>query len=335
MDFELTLPNGSSGDSLLLVRLPLEGRTVAFDAGDARRVRQDDVLRMDHLMVTHCHVDHFVGFDALVRPRVCREEQLAVHGPEGFRSRVAARLGGYTWNLVDGNHFVVTAREILPGRIGVARFDSGHGFEREDLPDEPLDGALAHSAPGLAIETVTLDHHVASQGWAVQRPRRWSVDVEALQRTGLAPGPWLGALKRSAEAGASVPIEVPGGGTRDSAELARSLLVAERGARVAYVTDTICDAVTRPRIVALAAGADVLACGTPFLDSEAERARLTRHLTASQAGAMAAEAGVATLLLFHASVRYGGGVSRHVEEAQAAAGAGVHVEVQEPDPIIG
>jgi ribonuclease Z len=333
---EAVLPNGSTGDSLLLLRGTAGGEVLACDAGDPSRIPPREVLRLSHLLVSHCHVDHFVGFDALVRPRVCRPERLVAHGPEGFLDRVQARLAGYTWNLVDGNHFVIEAREVHEDRVKRATFDSGHSFARREEPDEPRDGLGCLEDLGFRFESAALDHHVVSQGWAVQRPRRISVLTDRLAESGLVAGAWLGQLK--AAISQDVPtreIELPTGARRTAGELARELLEIGPGDRVAYVTDTVCDARTRPRIVALAAGADVFACGAPFADDAQERAALTRHLTASQAGSMAAEAGAKTLLLFHVSDRYGGRVERHVEEANDAAKGRVRVEVQEALPMQG
>lgn len=334
-ELEARLPNGSTGDALVLARLPLAGRCVAFDAGDARRVPHDDLLRLSHLFVSHCHVDHFVGFDAIVRPRVCREESMSVAGPAGFLERAEARLRGYDWNLVEGNHFVLVVREMLPERTRVARFDSGRGFVREALPDEPP-GDLALEDVGLIARSAALDHHLVSQGWAIEAPLRVNVRTEALAEARLLPGAWLRDLKARVLAGArdDERFELPSGEVSTVGAAAARLLDVAPGARVAFVTDTICDAATRPRIVGLAAEADVFACGAPFVEPEqAERARSVRHLTARQAGEMAAEAGAKALLLFHVSDRYGGDVARHADEANDGARGTVRIVTEEPWPL--
>jgi ribonuclease Z len=63
---------------------------------------------------------------------------------------------------------------------------------------------------------------------------------------------------------------------------------------------------TRPcqGAVDLARGVDLLVCEATFLESEAELARLAGHLTARQAGELAAEAGARRLVLTHFSQRY-------------------------------
>ena len=143
---EVELPNGSDGDSLVHLRLPQDGRSMLFDAGDPRRLAFRDVLRVDQLFVSHCHVDHFIGFDALVRARVCREDRMTCHGPPGFIERVQSRLGGYDWNLTDGNHFELTAREVREDQVRIGDQSSANG--------RPLSFALGKSND-IAFELVS------------------------------------------------------------------------------------------------------------------------------------------------------------------------------------
>lgn len=73
------------------------------------------------------------------------------------------------------------------------------------------------------------------------------------------------------------------------------------GQSFALVMDTrMCDAVFR-----LADGCDLLVIESTFLDEDAELAHEYGHLTAGQAGTVAAEAGVRHLVLTHFSQRYG------------------------------
>lgn len=323
---EVELPNGSDGDSLVHVRLPLQGRSLLFDAGDTHHLAPRDVLRLDQLFVSHCHVDHFIGFDALVRARVCREDKLICHGPPGFIERVQSRLGGYDWNLTDGNHFQLTAREVRENHVHVARFDSGRAFEREDLPHEPVSGSVFDDAE-LEVRSAALDHRIVSQGWSLRWKDRLRVDSQVLTERGLRPGPWLAELKRRVSAGddETSELELPDGSALPLGRARDELLDVEPGERFAYVTDTLFADHTVPKIVALAQGADVFACEAPFLESEIDKATASHHLTARQAGWLAREAGVNTLLLFHVSDRYESDFQSHREEAGAAAGDDIEV----------
>ncbi|MEN8582117.1 MBL fold metallo-hydrolase [Burkholderia sp. RS01] len=69
----------------------------------------------------------------------------------------------------------------------------------------------------------------------------------------------------------------------------------------------------------LADGVDLLVAESTFSDDDADLAAQYAHLTAGQAGALAASGGVGTLVLTHFSSRYPD-VSRLAEQARARAG---------------
>ena len=72
------------------------------------------------------------------------------------------------------------------------------------------------------------------------------------------------------------------------------------GQRFAFIMDTrLCDAA-----FALAERADMLVCESTFAEADAALARDYGHLTAGQAGRIAAESGARLLVLTHFSQRY-------------------------------
>ena len=78
------------------------------------------------------------------------------------------------------------------------------------------------------------------------------------------------------------------------------------GQRFAFIMDTrLCDAAFE-----LADQADMLVCESTFANAEAALARDYGHLTAGQAGQIAARAGVGRLVLTHFSQRYESGAGR-------------------------
>jgi ribonuclease Z len=90
------------------------------------------------------------------------------------------------------------------------------------------------------------------------------------------------------------------------ADLKKQFLTLTRGQKLAYVVDARYDDENEAKIIALAKGADVFYCESPYLDVDAEKARDRYHLTARQAGIMARKAEVRDLVVFHFSPRYTG-----------------------------
>ena len=102
-----------------------------------------------------------------------------------------------------------------------------------------------------------------------------------------------------------------------------------RGQRFAFVMDTrLCDAAFE-----LADGADMVVCESTFADADAVLAREYGHLTAGQAGRIAAESGARLLVLTHFSQRYEHGDGQQLAEQAAAAFDGPVIMAQDLDRI--
>ena len=89
------------GDPALYIETLFERRAILFDLGDIASLSPRKVLRLEHVFVSHTHIDDFVGFNRLLRLLVGRERKISLQGPEGFIDQVGHKLHGYRWNLVD------------------------------------------------------------------------------------------------------------------------------------------------------------------------------------------------------------------------------------------
>lgn len=328
--FHPFLPNGLFGDPALWVDLLDEGRSVLLDLGDASRIPARKLLRVDRVVVTHAHLDHFVGFDRLLRLALGRERELTLSGPAGFVERVAARIAGYTWNLIDGYPIRLVAEEIDPeaGTIRSARFDGPGGMSPQPLPDRPFRGPIHdHGAYTLHVDVV--DHGIPVLAVALREVERLTVDRDRLLRLGLAVGPWLNELKqavrRGREATTAIAAATAEGGARElpAAELARDLLTRRPGQKLLYATDLAWTPENARRVVALGDEPDLMVCEAHFLDADRALAEARMHLTARQAGELARRAGARRLAPVHLSARYRGREQELLDEAAHAFGGDV------------
>lgn len=150
------------------------------------------------------------------------------------------------------------------------------------IDEHPLSGELAGVGPLTARR---LSHPVESYGYRLQEPHGRRMLPDRLAAHGIR-GPEIGELQRTGSVR---------GVTLDQVSAPRP------GQSAAFVMDTrLCDAVFR-----LADGADLLVIEATFLSAEAALAEEYGHLTAHQAGVVAAESRVRRLVLTHFSERYG------------------------------
>ena len=88
-------------DPGLYIPFLYEKRAIMFDIGELNTLTPRDLLKVSHVFVTHTHMDHFIGFDRLLRIFLGRDKELHLFGPSGFFEHIEGKLRGYTWNLVE------------------------------------------------------------------------------------------------------------------------------------------------------------------------------------------------------------------------------------------
>ena len=115
--FHCRLLNGPIGDPALYVDILHAGCALLFDLGYISSLTEAKILKLSHVFVTHTHVDHFYGFDRLLRVVLGRDKQIAIYGPPGIASQVAGKLSGYTWNLVKDYPLELRVGEIYQDSI--------------------------------------------------------------------------------------------------------------------------------------------------------------------------------------------------------------------------
>jgi ribonuclease Z len=315
-----SLVNGRFGDPALYVETLHQRGALLFDLGDLAPLSARDLLRVTHVFVTHMHMDHFIGFDALLRVSVGREKRLEMVGPAGFTERVHHKLQAYEWDLAHRYEadLVFEVTELRgPGRARRARFRFKNGFRLEDQGEAAI-GPVA-SAPGFEVTAAILEHHGPCLGFAVSERAHVNVWKNRLAERGLPTGQWLQALKQAVVEGrpGDHPIPLPEGGSAALAALS-DLVTITHGQKIAYVTDVADTPGNRFAIAELARGADSLFIEARFAAADAAQARDRAHLTTTAAGEIARAAGVRKAEPFHFSPRYEGEEERMLREVAEA-----------------
>lgn len=247
-----------------LLRWGVEG--ILFDPGEGTQ-RQMTFAGVSVTDITRIAVTHFHGDHCLGLPGVIQRINL---------DKVAHPVDVY---------YPASGQQYFD------RLSSATAFHRTvDLRTHPIASSGEVDAPNapFALAAVALSHPVESFGYRLTEPDGHRILPDRLAELGLR-GPAVGALQRAGR------IEFDG----------RTITLADiseprPGQSVAFVMDTrLC-----PGVLALASGVDMLVIEATFLDADIRLAEEYGHLTAGQAGRVAAEAGVRTLVLTHFSQRY-------------------------------
>jgi len=303
------LVNEPFSDPGLLIDFRFGRRALLFDLGDNTSMSPRQLLRVTHAFVSHAHMDHFAGFDRLLRVCLHRTMPLGLVGPPGFGDRVEHKLKAYSLNLLDERScdFTITVSEFGDnGFDGIYEFRAREAFRRRDAPRVHLPPGVLLDEDEFRITGAVLDHGIPCLAFAFEEKVRINVWGEGLRALGLPVGPWLKQAKRAVRRNEpdDSPITIRGDLSLPLGVLKQHALRTAPGQKIAYIVDAAYHDRNIEKIVALAKGADQLFIEAAFLDSDADIAAQRRHLTARQAGEIARRAGVSRLIPFHFSARY-------------------------------
>jgi ribonuclease Z len=327
-----SLVNGCFGDPAIYIETLFEKHAILLDLGDITALSARKIQRTDHVFISHTHIDHFIGFDRLLRVLVGREKKINCYGPKGFIDHVHHKLAAYRWDLVDRYpcDLVFAVTEIdssLDTRT--AHFRLKDAFVEEAMgAGRAVDGVI-HSEPTFRVTTAMLQHRTPCLAFAVEEVAHVNVWKNRLAQLGLPVGPWLRELKRALidNRPDDFPIRIASRAPMsDERELPlaalRSAITVTPGQKIAYATDVADTAANRAAIVRLVRGADLLFIEAAFAQGDAALAAERAHLTTAAAGRLAREAGVRRVEPFHFSPRYAGEEARMRDEVRAAFAGG-------------
>jgi ribonuclease Z len=283
------IPLGTSAGRPTLMRgasalaVATEGAWVLCDCGEGAQLSAQraglSLSRLDAVLITHLHGDHFNGLPGLLGTLGLegRQRPLAVAGPPG---------------LADLLQHLARAGSLGTGDMEVRVFEQ-HGAGGEVR----IDGSRFH------VESRPLAHRVPTYGFRVSLPDRpGALDAAAALTAGVPNGPLLGELK------AGRKVSLPDGREIDPAGL---LGPSRRGATMAYALDTV----PCPSAVELARGVDALVHEATYEDARAALAHERGHSTGVEAARIATEAEAGALVLTHFSPSVNG--ESVAEEARA------------------
>ena len=307
--FIARLVNGPLFDPILYVRMLNERRALLFDCGRFRGLADRELLAVETICISHAHMNHFMGFDEVLRTVLHREDPLLLIGPEGIAEKCLSKLRAYTWNL-SGTYdleirILEVGREYL--RTVSTRADTGFGLFSEDV--SPRIGNRVAETPRYYVEAAVMDHGgIPCLGYALKETFHVNIRKGALEGKGYLPGPWIGELKVSILTGRleeNIPVTTNSGiaGMR-AGDLKEEIVILSPGQAVAFVTDIAFTEDNLESLEAVAKGADTLFIEAFYLGELERDACEKGHLTAVQAGMIARRLHAGQAFPMHVSPRY-------------------------------
>ncbi|MBW2604500.1 MAG: ribonuclease Z [Deltaproteobacteria bacterium] len=318
------LVNGPFDDSSLFIPFLYEKRAVIFDLGDIYSLSARDILKISHIFITHTHMDHFIGFDRLLRLVLGRNQDLYMYGPENFIKNVEGKLAGYSWNLVQNysNHLALHVTEVHDDHLVTKDYICQNAFIPVSKAVKlPINGPL-HKEPSFSVFTRILDHSLPCLGFTLKERFHVNILKDAVAGLGLEVGPWLAEFKQALfdHQDPDSKFEVTCGEEQHKktfvlGDLAKQIALITPGQKVSYVADVVYNESNIAKIVELVKDADHLFIEASFLEEDRDIAEKKCHLTARQAGLIAGKAKVKQITPFHFSPRYQG--QGHLLEQEA------------------
>lgn len=246
-----------------------DGQGILFDPGEGTQ-RQFTLAEVSPSTVTRICITHFHGDHCLGLPGMIMRRALDAN-PEHPQIPVPIHYPASGQRYFDRLRFATAGQETI------------------DVDAQPVtEAGVVHADDTFTLRCARLEHRIEALGYRLQEPDGRRILPNRLDELGVA-GPDIGRLQQTGR------IDIDG----------RTVTLAEvsehrPGQSFAFVMDTAwCDAA-----LDLAAGVDLLVCESTFLSSEEQLAAKWGHLTARQAGRLAAEAGARQLVLCHFSRRY-------------------------------
>jgi len=325
--FHPRLIHGPFGDPGLFIPFLFQKRALIFDLGDINGLPVGDLLKISHAFISHTHMDHFIGFDRLLRLMLGREINLSLFGPPGFLNNVAGKLAGYAWNLVDNFNYplILQVTEVHPDFTLYRTYCCRDRFEpNREAIRRPFNGVLL-AEPAFKVSAAILDHKIPCLGLSVKERFHINIIKDGLKNLGLEPGPWLTDFKQAlysrTDPAAQFEVkrrEQKAPNRYELGKLAERIAKITPGQKITYITDVVYSDANNEKIVAFAKDSDHLYIEAAFLEKDNAMADEKYHLTARQAGELAARAAARQFSIFHFSPRYLGQESLLYQEASEA-----------------
>ncbi len=271
--------NSSFSDPVFFIRNVYMKKAVLFDLGKLGKIGNHELHDISCVFVSHTHMDHFSGFDRLLRSILITDMKIRIFGPKNIIKNVEGKLNSYTWNLVDGYGLEIEVIELNYTDSKKAVFKANNEFNREDLKYSDTDLDLDD---GFKIKYEIFDHGIPSIGYRLIEPRIINIQKDKLLELGFKEGIWLKEFKNKIlnnEDGSITVNTVDGEKVFNIKELAKDICIDKQQQDITYITDIAPHEENILKAIKLADKSYLLIIESVFMDIDFCHASEKNHLT--------------------------------------------------------
>ncbi len=309
------LVNEKYEDPGLVIEVETLGDYILFDIGNIHRLDRHLIKKINKIFITHTHMDHFIGFDYLLRNKLGKAQTVEIFGISPVVDNVYCKLQGYTWNLIEFEpQIIFNVKQWNEGLFEYYSLDLKKKFAKDFLKEEKTTSDIIYENQFYRVRYAILDHKIWIMGYSFEYKDRLLFKKEKIKELPL-EGKEFGELKEwlSDERNKNKTFKIKG--KEYSYEfLKNEYTYIQRGIKISYITDVLYSEENKRKIINLVKNSDVLYCEAPFLAEDEEQASKVYHLTTRQTAEIAKEANVKKLVVFHFSRRYGKNTNKILEE---------------------
>ncbi len=300
------LINDKFGDPGIVIEVENLGDYILFDIGNIYNLERHLIKKVNKIFISHTHMDHFIGFDYLLRNKLGKAQTVDIFGINPLAENVYCKLQGYTWNLVEFEpQLIFNVTQLNEGLFEKYSLDIKKKFPKDFIKEWKVNSDIIYENEYYRIKYAVLDHKIWVMGYSFEYKDRLFLKKEKIKELPL-KGKEIGEFKKFLQDEDNKGKKFKIGDKEFSYEyLKEEYSYIQKGIKISYVTDVIFSEENKKKIVELVKNSDYFYCESVFLEKDEQQAKKVYHLTTKQTAEIANEANVKNLIVFHFSRRYG------------------------------
>ncbi len=285
-------------DISLLISLDNHRWQYICDCGQASTYNVKEYQNTRAIFISHTHIDHFIGWDEIMRHQIGSKKRVSICGPKGIARQIQAKLLAYTWNLIEPQSIQYEIREILDGQqVNVYELNTGNW---DLVKVESFQSNIVYQDLDFEVRYTILDHKTASIAYRFNEKDRIKIDLSDQRIKG---GKWVARLKEAfALNDPEVEIEI-------DQKMYKAgdwfhLLSVKKGHSLGVIMDHAAHEENHKKIKALFSNCDQVYIESFFNEADKEMAQLHYHSYSRLSAEIMRAAKVKKAIPIHFSKKY-------------------------------